>query len=249
MHAPVPRGRNPKRLNLPEAFGIIRSLPGSGANLRALGSSRDSRRNSSPHLAPIERGFTRSTPAFRAPRLLRTRSQPTVRKARSRTRLNRSSNRRSGPWVAHRCSLVWDPQYPRSCLPATSATARRQLTGDPLAFQQLPCQLAGFLRHVPGFPRLGLLRDPPSRPGAVSRQRACPPPPKGGGEGGTRTVPTFTTPRSTGRFAGGDSEAGLMQPVVRPRGRTATYPRRTSAARRHLKAAGGAFCLQMGGGQ
>ena len=66
-----------------------------------------SRRNSSPSLAPIERGFTPSIPAVRAPRLLRTRSQPTVRTAGSQTRLNRSSNRRSGPSVAHRCSLVW----------------------------------------------------------------------------------------------------------------------------------------------
>jgi hypothetical protein len=41
--------------------------------------------------------------------------------------------------------------------------------------------------------------DPPPRPGAISRQRACPPPPTMGvGEGGTGTVPTFTTSRSTG---------------------------------------------------
>jgi len=40
--------------------------------------------------------------------------------------------------------------------------------------------------------------DPPSRPGAINRQRTCPPPPEGGGGGDTGTVPTFTTSRSTG---------------------------------------------------
>jgi len=147
----------PRRRNFPDAFGIIRSRTGSGANLRALRSSRNSRRNSSPSLAPIERGFTPSTPAVRAPRLPRTRSQPTVRKAGSQTRLNRSSNRRSGPSVAHRCSLVWIFST-REQASSRLGHGASVFTGDLLTFQQPPCQPAGSLRHVTGFPGLGLLR-------------------------------------------------------------------------------------------
>ena len=49
-------------------------------------------------------------------------------------------------------------------------------TGDLLAFQSLRCGLAALLRHVAGFPDLGLLRGLRPTPEAISRRRACPPP-------------------------------------------------------------------------
>src|ERR1019366_7360841 len=158
---------------------IIRSPPGSGANLRALRSSRSARRNSSPSPASIERGFTPSTPAVRAPRFPRTRPQPTVKKAGSQTRLNRSSNRRSGPSVAHRCSLVWISST-RDRASARLGHGASVFTGDLLAFQKPPCQLAGSLRHAPCVhaPHAAALvsrgqRRRRSIAGALDVRRAC----------------------------------------------------------------------------
>src|SRR3954469_15097315 len=98
-----------------------------------------------------------STPAVRAPRLLRTRVQATARTAGSTTRLNRSSNRRAGSLPAHWCSLVWIFST-RARAAAASGIGATVFTDDLLTFQFLHCELAAALGHVTGFPGLGLLR-------------------------------------------------------------------------------------------
>src|SRR5262249_43303303 len=98
-----------------------------------------------------------STPAVRAPRLVRTRSHATSKNAGSVTRLNRSSNRRLASPVAQRCSFVWIP----STRPFASTRLRLSapvFTGGLLTFQSTHCELAAALGHVIGFPDLGLLR-------------------------------------------------------------------------------------------
>src|SRR6266496_5239222 len=108
-----------------------------------------------------------STPAVRAPRLLRTRCQATTSTAGSMIRLNKSPNRRSGSALAHRCSFVW---IPSTRAPATvgGGNGAPVFTGDLLAFQDLGCGHAAALGHVTGFPGLGLLRRlrPTPRPSA-----------------------------------------------------------------------------------
>ena len=136
-------------------LGIIRCRTGRGSNRRALRSSRSRRRNATSP-ATMERGFTPSTPAERAPRLPRTRSHATVRKAGSATRLNRSSNRRSGLSVAHRCSLAWIPSTRASACSGVGHGAPT-FTGVLLACQSHRCGLAVPLRHVAGSPGLRLL--------------------------------------------------------------------------------------------
>src|SRR3954449_1737393 len=98
-----------------------------------------------------------STPAVRAPRLLRTRVQATARTAGSTTRLNRSSNRRAGSLPAHWCSLVWILST-RARAACASNSGAPVFTGGLLTFQCLHCELAAALGHVTGFPGLGLLR-------------------------------------------------------------------------------------------
>src|SRR5690606_580674 len=110
---------------------------------------------------------TPSTPAVRAPLLLRTRIHPASRKAGSQTRLCRSSNRRRGSSAAQRCSLAWIFSTRRSAAYATSSSSS-VFTNDLLAFQLPHCRLAGPLRHVRAFRALGLLRvlRPTPRPSA-----------------------------------------------------------------------------------
>ena len=64
-------------------------------------------RNPSSAEPASTRGRSPSTPADRFPVLPLTRAHATTRTAGSHTRLNRSSNRRSGSSIAHWCSLVW----------------------------------------------------------------------------------------------------------------------------------------------
>src|SRR5947209_3020383 len=92
-----------------------------------------------------------STPAVRAPRLLRTRAQATARTAGSTTRLNRSSNRRAGSLPAHWCSLVWILSTRARAATAANSGAP-VFTGGLLTFQLLHCELAAALGHVTGFP-------------------------------------------------------------------------------------------------
>lgn len=96
-------------------------------------------------------------PAVRAPRLPRTRRHATSRNAGSATRLKRSTNRRPGSSVAHRCSLV--------CIRSTRVSASDGVghsapvfTGDLLPHIHQRCEIAVRLRHVAGFPDLRLLR-------------------------------------------------------------------------------------------
>ncbi len=93
--------------------------------------------------------------------------------------------------------LGLDLQYPRASLikarPQRVGIHRRPpgipATALPACWVPSPCDRLSRPRTT---------TNPPSRPGAISRQRACPPAPEGGGEGNTGTVPTFTTSRSTG---------------------------------------------------
>ena len=88
-----------------------------------------------------------------------------------------------GSSVAHWCSLVWIPST-RASASSTVGHGAPVFTGDLLAFQSHRCGLAAPLRHVAGFPGLGLLRGLRPTPEAISRRRACPPPAwLAGGEG------------------------------------------------------------------
>ena len=169
----------------------------------------------------MERGRTPSTPADRAPRLPRTRSHATVRKAGSATRLNRSSNRRPASSTAHWCSLVWI--FSTRSLGLDEARPRR----------------VGVHRRPPGIPatvlrtrwvpspcaRLSRARtttDPPSRPGVISRRWTCPPTSwLLAGKGNTGTVPTFTMYRSTGSAP---SSAPAASPTATPQAFTVASP-------------------------
>ena len=145
----------------------------------------------------MERGSTPSTPADRAPRLPRTRSHATMRKAGSATRLNRSSNRRPGSSVAHWCSLVWIP----STRASASIEARPRRVGVHRRPPGIPAPLAanslGPFAMCPAFPCSDYYG-----PSAPSRRHQ---PTVGlpaaalaaAGEGNTGTVPTFTMYRST----------------------------------------------------
>src|SRR6266542_2749777 len=139
-------------------LGMVRSRTGSGVNVRALSSARRSSKNAStPRPASMDRAVCPSTPAVRAPLLPRTRRHATSRNAGSQTRLYRSSNRRVGSSVAHRCSLVWIRSTRASASLAVGLGAP-VFTGDLLPFQCLHCGIAAPLGHVAGFPGLGLLR-------------------------------------------------------------------------------------------
>ena len=99
--------------------------------------------------------------------------------------------------VVCRCSLCWIPSTPR--LGVSVGQGASVFTGDLLAFPSTCCGFAAVLRHVVGFPDLGLRRGLPPHLGLISRRRTCPPPPTlGGGEGDPGLVPTFTVHRSTG---------------------------------------------------
>jgi hypothetical protein len=151
----------PSGSSFPFALRILRCRTGRGSTLPALRSTRSPRRTDSS-AKTTSRAFTASTPAVRAPRFPRSLARSTVRKAGLVTRLNRSSNRRSGLSVAHRRSLVW--------IPSTLASASKSVghrasvfAGDLLEFQINRCVLGGSLRRATGFPGLGLLRT--LRPG------------------------------------------------------------------------------------
>jgi len=150
----------PSRRTLPFAFGIRCSRTGAGRNRRALSASR-SPASSFPAPSPMARGFTPSTPAVRAPRLPRTRFQATTRKAGSDTRLERSSNRRSGSAVAHWCSFVCI-RCTRVSASTRSGHAAPVFTGG-LHQVHRRCEHAGPLRPVIGLPDLRLLRVLPPR--------------------------------------------------------------------------------------
>src|SRR5664279_1644171 len=144
-----------RRLLLP-GLGIIRSRTGRGANARALRSSLSLGRNPSS-AENTASGRSPSTPADRFPLLPLTRVQATTRTAGSHTRLNRSSNRRSGSSIAHWCSLVWIRSTCDSA-PSRSGHSTSIFTYDLPPFQSHRYELAAALRHVTGFPGLALLR-------------------------------------------------------------------------------------------
>jgi hypothetical protein len=147
----------PSRRRLPPALGIIRSRTGSGRSTRARRSARSSARNVSSPRPVMSWAVWPSTPAERAPRLVRTRCHATSRVAGSQTRLKRPPNRRVGSSVAHRCSLV--------CIRSTRVSASDGVghgapvfTGDLLPCTDHACEVAAPLRPVAGFPGLRLLR-------------------------------------------------------------------------------------------
>lgn len=139
-----------------------------------------------------------STPAERAPRLLRTRRHAVSRKAGSATRLKRSANRRSGSSLAHWCSLV--------CMRSTRASATSAVghgapvfTDDLLPCTHQSCEVAARLRPVAGSPGLRLLRGlrpipRPSADDAPARRRSRRP----SGRATSRWFPRSPHDRSTG---------------------------------------------------
>ena len=162
----------PSRRRLPPFLGMSFSRTGKGTNRRALRSSRSPVRNASLPKT-MERGVTPSTPADRAPRLPRTRSHATTRKAGSATRLNRSSNRRSGSSVAHWCSLVW--------IFSTRRSASYEVGPRRVGIHRRPPDIpvpALRTRWVPSpcgrLSRPRTTTGPPPHPRAISRRRALP---------------------------------------------------------------------------
>src|SRR5437660_2008447 len=153
-----------------------------------------------------------STPAERAPRFPLTRLHATSRKAGSQTRLYRSPNRRPSSSPAHRCSLICITST-RASASSASGTGAAVLTAGLLAPQQ-GCTLAVRLRHVDGFPALGLLRG--LRPLGSYRPTTCLPltclasrP-----EGGSRGFPRSPLNRSAEEVP---SSAPATSPRVRRR--------------------------------
>ena len=159
LHDPVRDGRDPQPAQLAApAWGSSVPAPAAGGTGRPSARPAARPRNASaPDRLDDRRRSTPSTPAVRAPLLPRTRSHATTRNAGSSTRLNRSSNRRSGSSLAHRCSLVWISST-RARPHTRSGHGAPVFTSDLLPFQLARCELAGPLRHVAGFPGLGLLR-------------------------------------------------------------------------------------------
>jgi hypothetical protein len=111
----------------------------------------------------------------------------------------------------HRCPTTGSPMF----------------TGALLALQSRCCELAASLRHVHGFPVLGLLRrlrpSPGHQPTAGLPVTAL----AGGGEGDPKTVPTFAMHRSAGSAPCSSPAASphlRRSPSVWPPTRP-TYPR------------------------
>jgi len=156
LHGAVPRGRDAKPSQLGAGLGIIRSRTARAVNRRAFRSCRSCGKNCSS-AERIDCGRSPSTPAARFPLLPLTRAHATTRTAGSHTRLNRSSNRRSGSSIAHRCNLIWIRSTWDSAN-SRSGHSTSVFTGDLPPFQTHDCELAAALRQVTGFPGLGLLR-------------------------------------------------------------------------------------------
>ena len=135
--------------------------------------------------------------AVRAPLLPRTRAHAVTRNAGSYTRLARSPKRRPGSAFAHWCSFV--------CITSTRCSASSRSGNEAPVFtsdlleQRGRCDHAGPLRHVTGFPGLGLL--PVLRPipvastgdGSSRRPAGCWP-----GRGPPRWFPRSLSNPSTG---------------------------------------------------
>ena len=100
------------------------------------------------------------------------------------------------------------PQYPR---PASSRLGHGApvFTGDLLAFQSVGCELAAPLRHVAGFPGLGLLRRLRPTPAASADDGPCPPPTW---LAGRRGQPPGWFPRSPRTVRRGRRPAMPLQP-------------------------------------
>ena len=145
----------PRDRTLTELLGIVFCRTRLGTYRRAL---RSSRSPTSSFSAPggSRRGATPSTPGVRAPLLLRTRRQATTRNAGSYTKLYKSSKQRPGLAVAHRCSFAC---ITRTRRPASERSGHGApvFTSD-LRDQPVRREHTGPLRHVTGFPDLGLLR-------------------------------------------------------------------------------------------
>ena len=232
----------PSRRSLPPDFGIIRSRTASGTNRPDRRSARSSARNmSSPRSVVMYLAVTPSTPAVRAPRLLRTRSHAARKKLGSVTSPNRSSNRRSPSSTAQRCSFVWIPSTRGHASTATGPGATI-FTGDLPAFQSFHRDPAAALRHAPGFPRLGLIRrlrpapplpadDVPARPNGRDAPERFPRSPQNRSTG---SAPSYT-PAAIHEYAAVlprghpdrriDTTRASQQPFSLPPGCAASRPR------------------------
>ena len=126
----------------------------------------------------------------------------------SATRLNRSSNRRSGSPVAHWCSLAWISSTLASASSSVGQGAS-VFTVDLLAFH-FPLLICCLPSPCSRLSQPRTTTRPPPRPGAISRRRACPSAARlGGGEGGVKMVPVFTTHRLTGLAPSSSPAASL----------------------------------------
>ena len=166
----------PRRRRLPPALGIITFPHGKG--LKRPGLEIISQLGQEGLLAP-EDGCSRLSSRPPRPNEPLDCPAPGARRQpgqRGRTtRLYRSSNRRSGSSVAHWCSLVWIFST-RHRPHRASGHGASVFTVDLLTFQSQRCGLAVPLRHVAGFPALGLLRglrptSGPSADGGPARRR------------------------------------------------------------------------------
>ena len=149
----------PRYRTLPPAFGMPRRRTRLGRNVRFRSVLRVSARNASapPRRCSMWYLVSPSTPAVREPLLLLTWSQATVSVAWWHTRLKRSSNLLLGSFFAHWCNFVWIwSTHARASLRLMPGASLFRADASPAREEVL---ITGPLRHVAGFPDLGLLRD------------------------------------------------------------------------------------------
>ena len=130
----------PSRRSLPPALGIIRSRTGQGCELPGL--EFVSQPGKEHVLAPTDGAWsaTPSTPAERAPLLLRTRSHATTRNGRVADEVVEVIEPTTRVVVAHWCSLVWIRST--RCLGLIEVGPRcADVHRRPPAFQSLPANL------------------------------------------------------------------------------------------------------------
>ena len=228
LHDPVARGRDPEPTELARRLRDQPSpAPAAGRTPRPSDRLAD-RRATPPLPAGLDaRGrVRRPRQPMRAPLLPRTRS--TRRRGTPGHRRGCADHRTGdqGRSPAHRCSFV--------CIPSTRAAASSSVGPRRAGIHQRPpglaarrCDPAGPLRHVTGFPGLGLLRRPPPHPDAHQPTTRLPTGATSHGEGDAGWFPRSLSIRSTG-------SAPSYAPAASPRLRRRTFT--VASRRRHQPA-------------
>ena len=176
LHDPVPNGRDTQPAQLAAAFGIIRSRTGNGTNSPAFRSSA-ARRGTPPRRGPPDGAGRHAVD----PRGACTPVAPhPVPRHKQERRIIDEVEQIIEPTTQDRRSPI-GAAWSGSPVPAASphrdsGHGASVFTGDLLAFQSCHCELAAPLRHVTGFPDLGLLRrlrptPTPSADDGPSRRR------------------------------------------------------------------------------